>query len=165
MARPTRCGGIRICSFGSMPNEVINNPWHTRIGHVITDHNSSFCPIRLFFPCDNHARNTVNLQTLIQLWSGELAEKTALCRADPVTVLQLMRFDARGQKIKRKVCWTEQIRLPTFSNVNSTNLMWINYDVVTVVVHLGKTCRSGHYRTALFEGPNVFLSDDETSAA
>ena len=109
----------------------------------------------------------VQVQSLLDYWSG--ASKAVHAFSDPPSVLtlQLERFINVGgtiQKRKDPVDVDDILVIPRFSGAGM-QVKVARYQLVASIAHHGQHPRMGHYTTHLFAGPTMWSCDDNRRAS
>ena len=87
------------------------------------------------------------LQQLIREWHAQHYTH-ALCSVQPVLCLQLGRYPGH-RKLPYPINLPNTVDLPSFTSADSLSVRWVSYSLASVIVHLGRSPSSGHYRTLL----------------
>ncbi|CAE7427449.1 L96 [Symbiodinium sp. CCMP2592] len=103
-----------------------------------------------------------SLQTLLEDWSAhELVTVHALTSKDGPVLLHLAR-NADAFKNQVPISIASIIRVPVF--VEGTRVVWTDYQVCSIVEHLGEAVTSGHYRSVLKMPDGWMLTDDHRTS-
>ena len=101
------------------------------------------------------------LQALIDEWQHQ-AHAHALSSQQDVVPVQIGRY-CGGRKNQARLLFTEDVSLPICSQ--GVRCVHTFYRPVAAVVHIGRDCRSGHYRSLLRSGGDAwFYTDDNCQA-
>ncbi|CAE7208391.1 unnamed protein product [Symbiodinium sp. CCMP2456] len=144
--------------FANMPDlQVI---WDTR---KVTEEGIRLCtqgamPVAIPMPT---AGDAVMLQDAIQAWSSMDEAVTALTVHADMICIQLGRYQPHGKRLNI-VDLPEQVTLPVFQEDSS--VQWQPYYVSGVIIHLGRTPTTGHYRALLRVRASWWLTDDGREA-
>eukprot|EP00439_Symbiodinium_sp_Y106_P072822 s4608_g13.t1 len=108
-------------------------------------------------------RTARNLQDVITDWHMQ-DDRHALAHDSACVCIQLNRFLQHGQecKLKKDIRFDRPVRVPIF--VQHLQVTWCQYEVVSATIHIGRTTRSGHYRTLIKAGAQWMLTDDSCQA-
>ena len=103
----------------------------------------------------------VDLQALIDAWQHQ-AHAHALSEQSVLVPVQIGRY-CRGRKNQARLSFMDDVAVPVFAD--GLNCLRAIYRLVAAIVHLGQTCRSGHYRSLLRCGDTWYYTDDGRCAA
>ena len=123
-----------------------------------------------FSPCRSRPQSLgvearkCTLQSLINHWTRQSyrrqASVYAALSAPTLLVLQVARFNDRGNKVKGNVTPPWTLDLPVFIGPTS-DISTTKYRVACIIYHIGGTIQSGHCRTAVLQnGSTTHASDD-----
>ena len=101
-----------------------------------------------------------DLQALIDEWQHQ-AHVHALSSQQDVVPVQIGRY-CGGRKNQARLLFAEDVSLPIFSQ--GVRCVHTFYRPVAAVIHIGRDCRSGHYRSLLRSGDAWFYTDDSCQA-
>ena len=102
-----------------------------------------------------------DLQALVDAWQHQ-AHIHALSAQHEVVPIQIGRY-CGGRKNQARLLFTEDTALPIFSQ--GIRCLRTYYRPVAAVIHIGRDCRSKHYRSLLRCGDAWFYTDDNSRAA
>ena len=100
------------------------------------------------------------LQSLIDEWQHQ-AHVHALSSQQEIVPVQIGRC-CGGRKNQARLLFSDDISLPIFSQ--GVRCVHTFYRPVAAVIHIGRDCRSGHYRSLLRSGDEWFYTDDGRQA-
>ena len=130
--------------------------WCSRLeldGHVsTTDHGQA---LLLEMPT-----RSSDLQALLDAWQHQ-AHVHALSAQQDLVPVQIGRY-CGGRKNRAKLLFAEDVSIPVFSQ--GVRCLHTFYRTVAAIVHIGRDCRSGHYRSLLRSGDAWFYTDDNRQA-
>ena len=144
---------------------LFDGHWITLIEGQLTD-TGGVCPVALLgdLSCIQGSRIGCTLQEVVDAWHSR-AGSPALTPGTSCVALQLNRFrtdSAGSRKCGTSVSIPRQLSIPCWI---AGEIRPTLFQVSAVLIHLGHTPSSGHYRSVLFE-PNgrCWYTDDDRSA-
>ena len=108
----------------------------------------------------NASAQPSSLQKLFIDWRNQ-AQRHALVTAPTALVVQVGRFNDRGEKVRFRLRSSRTVYIPTYSQSGLQTTSHA-YEVLAIVFHLGRSRACGHYRAAfLQQGQLSWLTDDD----
>ena len=133
----------------------------------IRDEGTCSQPILLHMPTAPPGLDvTLQVQSLIDFWSGAQANIHALLHAPDVLMLQLDRFRSdTGRVFKRQdaVDVNREIMMPFFAD-HQLYIELAHYRLLATITHHGAHPRTGHYTACLHAEGSLWSCDDNRSA-
>lgn len=133
----------------------------------INDTGSSTQPLLLSLPPTPPGLSpNLQVQSLIDYWSGTQAAFHAYTAPPLVLAVQLERYtvqSGRVHKRKDKVIVNQRIAVPRFED-EGLDIRIVFYDLFAVISHHGNHPRTGHYTATLLRGEAVWSCDDHRRA-
>ena len=104
-------------------------------------------------------RDATDLQDVIQHWNTH-SDIHALAHETQCVCIQLNRFLRLGQnrKMLKAIRFDRTVHMPRF--LEHIRVTWDSFEVISAVIHLGRTTQSGHYRALLKVGAQWMYTDD-----
>ena len=75
--------------------------------------------------------------------------------APQVLCIQLLRFDANGQKLNQEVDYPPELTVPNYQDGSETSTT--KYNLSSIIVHEGNQISSGHYVAMSTEAGDGFI--------
>ena len=97
------------------------------------------------------------LQHLIVTWHHTEGDTTALTHPAELICLQLGRYHADGKQMQA-MHFAQTVQMPVFND--NAGVDWWDYSISSIVLHLGRSTHTGHYRALLRVQQAWLLTED-----